>query len=88
VKNEKYKVGNTYEIYLKDEYLFDAEIVSIKELKIDEVDDYMSYLDTGYSVNEFKEIMRKMYKENADNLTFYLILLKRKNEHDKKHPNL
>jgi len=80
IKNEKYQVRNIYEIYLKEKYLFDAEIVSIKELKLDEVDDYISYLDTGYSVNEFKKIMKKMYREKVDCLTFYLILLKKKGE--------
>ncbi|GIW22567.1 MAG: hypothetical protein KatS3mg068_1574 [Candidatus Sericytochromatia bacterium] len=75
----KYKEGMVYKIYLKDKYLFDAKIIDIKVLKLDKINDFISYLDTGYSKEEFLNIIKKMYKkiENLEDQLFDLILLKR-----------
>lgn len=73
----KYQIGKTYKIYLKNQYLHDAVSIDIKILKLDKVNSFISYIDTGYSVDEFKNIVRKMYGEKAETSQFCLILLKK-----------
>lgn len=79
MKSDKYKVGEVYSIYLKNQYLHDAECIDIKYLTLDKVNNYTSYIDTGYSVDEFKNIVKRMYKEKADTSVFCLLLLKKLN---------
>jgi len=77
IANNKYKVGETYDIYLKDKLLFKAQIIEIKPFRLDQINEFIARLDTGYSKQETTEIIKRMYKNpNVDKLNFYLILLK------------
>jgi hypothetical protein len=68
-----YKAGETYEIFLahgkEDKFLYYADIVDIKEFLLDKLSPYMSYLDTGYSVDECKNIIQTMYKNKVKDWT-------------------
>lgn len=64
---KKYQVGNTYAVYLKDEYLGEAEMISIRKTKRAKLNQFVCGLDTGYSVAETQQILGRMYKQNADN---------------------
>lgn len=74
----KYAVGDKYEIECPKKIAsFTAEIMAITIVKLDTLNPFISYLDTGYSVDEVKEILHKMYKGKVEK--FYLILLKKVN---------
>lgn len=73
---EKYILDEEYDIYLKNQFVCKAKIIRIKILKLNEINSFISYIDTGYSEEEFKEIVKKMYP-GADNKTFMFILLKK-----------
>lgn len=75
--NGKYQIGKTYQIFLKDQHLYNAVIEDIKVLKLDQVNSFIAYIDTGYSVEEFKNIVKKMYGTKAETSLFCLILLKK-----------
>lgn len=83
IASSKYRKGEVYKIFFKDNYLFDAQIVDIKRIFLNQVDDYIAYIDTGYSVEEFIEIVRKMYEivrkmyKEVEKTSFFWILLKR-----------
>jgi hypothetical protein len=80
LKNEKYKVGNVYEITLKGGTMFFAKIIAIKTLKISHINDFIAAIDTGYSADEMKQLIKTMYKnkvKDIDNQDFVLILLQR-----------
>jgi uncharacterized protein YqfB (UPF0267 family) len=65
----KYKIGETFEIFLtkgkEDHFMGYADIEDIKLFKLDQLSPYMSYLDTGYSVDECKKIIQTMYKNRV-----------------------
>lgn len=71
----KYKVGEKYNILLKGKLLGIAEIKEIKLVKFDQFNNFIAYIDTGYSLEEMKDILRKMYRENAETITYQFILL-------------
>jgi uncharacterized protein YqfB (UPF0267 family) len=59
----KYVLGEIYEIYLKKEQkpLFNAQIMDIKYFTIDKINEFMAYIDTGYSKEKCQNIIRTMY---------------------------
>lgn len=80
--DKKYRIGETYSIWLKsgseDKCIGYADIAAIKHFRLAELNDYMAYLDTGYSPDECRNIIRKMYQHkvrNIENATFSFILL-------------
>jgi hypothetical protein len=51
-------------------------IAEVKTLRIDQVNNYIAYLDTGYNAQECKDILRRMYSTvNWDNTMLALILV-------------
>ena len=73
----KYIVGQSYEIHLKAPFCV-AEIVSIKQFKLSQMNEFMAMIDTGYSVQETIEIIKKMYpKIDYENQLFDFILLQK-----------
>lgn len=61
-------------------FCFDAEVIDVKNTSINTISDWMAYLDTGYSAEETKEILRTMYKKyfpNATNIELNYVLLKK-----------
>jgi CRISPR/Cas system CSM-associated protein Csm2 small subunit len=65
--SNKYGVGRIYEVQLKSETLGTATLQNKKTIKLNQINDYISYLDTGYNVDEMKNIVRKMYKNSNIN---------------------
>jgi hypothetical protein len=58
---KKYAVNTDHKISLKDEFLYNARVLAYKELFLHELNDFMSFVDTGYSRLETREIIYKMY---------------------------
>ena len=71
----KYKVGERYKIECKGVVPFNAIILDIRKLKLEQINEFIARIDTGYSLEEFKTIVRRMYKEKADTGLFDFILL-------------
>lgn len=77
IHNERRRPGGTVDIVCEKEGIrFTAEIKAVMTTSLSEVDEFISYIDTGYPVDEFKTIIRRMHK-NADDCLFDLIILKR-----------
>ena len=61
----KYKLGEVYEIQQKVKGKFlsrgKGRIIQLFTLKLDQFKEIPCYLDTGYSLAETKEIIKKMY---------------------------
>ncbi len=70
---KKYVIGSIKRILLKEEFLKEAEVISVCNFKLESLNDFMAYLDTGYSAFETKEILKKMYPGKNE---FSIILLK------------
>jgi hypothetical protein len=70
--------GNQFEISLQNKFKGKATVLGITKAKIHELNDYICYLDTGYSRNETIEILQKMYpKVDFRNQYLCIILLKK-----------
>ncbi len=78
--SDRFKMGDEVEVLLNKKPIEGRHFVSgIKTLRLEEINTYIAYLDTGYSAGECKEILQKMYKKkNIDwttqNIYFYLIV--------------
>ncbi len=57
----KYQVGRKYNIILSSKKLCEAAIVSIKVIRIDQINDWVSLIDTALQPEDFKAMLRKMY---------------------------
>lgn len=62
----KYKVGDRYDIHLKDERIGIAKIVAVKEILAANITEPMAYMDTGYCKAEVINILNKMYGKTYD----------------------
>lgn len=74
----KYTIGTRVRIKMKGQLLsnYFYLIKSKRVITIDQINDFISYLDTGYSVAETQAILRKMYKVDwrTQKLAFVLLL--------------
>lgn len=59
---KKYNVGREYDVWLQHINKGFARLVSVKRLKLHEINEHIARLDTGYSAAECQEIIRTMYK--------------------------
>ncbi len=80
----KYRIGQEYSILLKIRKVYkkicDAELINVIVFKLDEIPEYFARLDTGYSKEDFIQIVEKMYiNSNIDihNARFMFLLLKK-----------
>lgn len=78
LSNEKrYFVGNKLQIFINGSYVGDAEIIAVKQFLLHQINPYISYLDAGYSVEEFIKLVCTMYKyKDMATQPLQLILLK------------
>ncbi len=78
LKNEKkYQLNKEYLINLKKNPIKKAEIIGIKTIFFNDINEYIANLDTGYSLEETKNILLKMYPTiKTQTQPFYFILLK------------
>lgn len=74
IQNTKYKIGSIHEVFHKKERLGIAEVVALRELRIRDLNEFVCRIDTGYSLEETKKILRRMYK-NADRELYNFVLL-------------
>lgn len=80
ISNDKYEVGAVFNVNLKRNRLFSAKILEKKRFKLNQLNEFMARLDTGYSAKETIELIRTMYKKknlDLDAIYFDFILLKR-----------
>jgi hypothetical protein len=75
--HSKYKIDETYTIFLKDKEIKTATIIDIKTIYLHQINTYIALLDTGYPVDETKAIFKMMYpKIDFTKQKLSLILLK------------
>lgn len=60
---KKYYPGAVHDIWLKNMQLGRAIVIDHKNLTIDQVNDWIGYLDTGYHAKKTQDILHKMYKK-------------------------
>lgn len=60
--NNKYRVGDAYEITLKGIVFCHAKIVEVRYIVIEQVNDWIARLDTGYDAEACKTLIKTMYK--------------------------
>lgn len=70
-------VGQTVDVYLKGSFRGPHIIVEKKALKIGQINPFIAGLDTGYSVEETKKVLKTMYKELGDHDTVHLYLVRK-----------
>lgn len=74
---KKYQLNKQYLINLKKNPIKKAEIIGIKTIFFKDINEYIAHLDTGYSLEETKNILLKMYPNiKTHTQPFYFILLK------------
>lgn len=74
--SKKFIVGNIYDIELQKKHLKFAECKAIKTLNIEQINDYIAGLDTGYDAEETKKLIKTMYKNlNLDWTTQRLVFV-------------
>lgn len=72
---KKYVEGREFDICLNGMSRGTARLVSVKRLKIEQINEYIARLDTGYPARECREMLRTMYKKSRiDWDTQYLAL--------------
>lgn len=81
LNSKKYYVGNEFRVLLNKTQDFGIyEVIEKKEIKLSQVNEWIARIDTGYGLQQFREIVTKMYSNtvNVDNANFCLLLLKKK----------
>ena len=76
IDNSKYQVGGYVEVSLNGKHHSDCKIIDKKTVLFTQFNEFMAHIDTGYSLDEFKGILKKMYKE-AEKQTYCILLLKK-----------
>jgi uncharacterized protein YqfB (UPF0267 family) len=71
----RYQPGEAFTVWLNETYLGEAELVSIRKIFPDRLNEFICGLDTGYSVPETRKILERMYK-GKENHGLMLGLLK------------
>lgn len=72
------KVGSICQIALNKNVLYNAQLLAVKPFKLGSLNEFVSCLDTGYSVAETIAMIRKMYNNKITlNDTMYLLLFAR-----------
>lgn len=76
--SKKFEVAKVYNVELKNKEHSRAIILNICYTMLDNLNDFNCYLDTGYSVEETKNIFKKMYPNvNFKKTHLAIILLKK-----------
>ena len=76
--SSRFLVGDTVRIYLKDKYYAKGIIRTKSSFKMQRMTEAMAYIDTGYSLEECKTILKKMYRSseiqwNIQDIYLYVI---------------
>ena len=89
--SDRFKVGQEYDIQLREKIDYvskgAAKILEIREFKLEQMNEFVARIDTGYSEQECKDILTKMYKNksiNWETQIIYLILFAYNQKPEKK----
>ena len=80
----KYAAGNRHKVMLHEKGVWRdygiAEVVSVRVLRMHQLNEYICGLDTGYPVDETRNILYRMYKDKVKdiNLADFALVLYRK----------
>lgn len=69
----RYTVGDVFGIYLNNRFMGEAVLKSKRTIRHDKLNEFVSYLDTGYNLEKMAGIFTNMYK-NIDLSTAYFDL--------------
>lgn len=72
---KKYVVGKLYTIELRGKNIGRAVLKDRRVIKIDRLNDFICYLDTGYNKPQTVDILRKMYSNKNINIEDFDFLL-------------
>ncbi|MCX6208346.1 MAG: hypothetical protein NTZ59_02295 [Bacteroidetes bacterium] len=81
-QSQRFFIGKMVDIFLKEQRLFDANIVSVIECLIDDLPEEICYINTGYNKQATVELMKKIYSaKNIDwsNQKLHIIFLENLN---------
>lgn len=81
--SSKYQINKTYRIELKGKFIGNATIKGMRIIKLNKVNEFISFLDTGYEPGAFVNIVKRMYKNKVPDVMqadFYYVLLKWEDE--------
>jgi hypothetical protein len=73
----KYHVGKRFNVTLNNQPMHVAEVIEIKKIRLQDINEYIAHIDTGYSTIECRDIITRMYR-SVDFRTAFLafVLLK------------
>lgn len=78
LSGRKYQVGKRFNVYLQKRFIHVAEVLAVKEMYLHQLNEFIARIDTGYSVEECREIIIKMYPRlDMHKQPLQLVLLKR-----------
>jgi hypothetical protein len=60
----KYEIGKFFSITLKNRTLGTAELIDKKTIRLDQLNPFITMLDTGYDVQATTNIIKNMYKNS------------------------
>ena len=63
--NGSYVVGDLVQVFLKKNILGVYEITAKKIIKLNDINEWISRIDTGYSAEQCKDILKKMYSKEG-----------------------
>lgn len=76
----KYCAGHIYDVWLvqgkENKEIGQFVAVEIRQLKLSALNNFIAYLDTGYSVEKAKEIIQRMYPKHDDPYLDFILLKK------------
>lgn len=67
-------IGAKFDVVLKNEVIKRVEVIECRRMHLADVNEWVARIDTGYSKDEFKEIVQKIYGYVEDKV-FCLLLL-------------
>lgn len=59
---QKYFIGEVYAIILNNKTIGFAKLKDLRQIKISEITNFMSFLDTGYNAATTQDIIKSIYK--------------------------
>lgn len=74
-----FQIGETVEVWHQKRFMHHGKIIDKKVINMDKINEWIAFIDTGYSRQECIQILRRMYKDITDeqwqsqNIYFYLI---------------
>lgn len=75
LSSPKYHKEQIIDVQLKGQHLHQGKIIEIRVIGIDQINEFIGGLDTGYGAEETKNILKKMYKQATDSTTLFALML-------------